>query len=157
MRGETTIHIQASPEAVYDVVSDLTRMGEWSPECYRCEWVHGWTGAAVGARFRGYNRRGRVKWKTSGMVAVADPGREFTFATALFGKLPATRWTYRLRDSGGGTEVTESYEAPEAGRLILLHRWRASELQQAMRTTLEHIKRTVEGDNGAPPAPEPRS
>ena len=54
---EVSIEIAASPEAVYALVSDITRMGEWSPECRECTWANGATGPAVGARFR---RRTRV-------------------------------------------------------------------------------------------------
>lgn len=151
MEGQATIQIEAPPERVYELVSDLTRTGEWSPECYRCEWTGGSIGPAVGARFRGYNRRGRVRWETSGKVVIADPAREFSFTTALLGKLPATRWTYRLRARDGGTELTESYRAPRAGALILLHRWRAPELHQAMQTTLERMKRLAEAEEGTRP------
>lgn len=151
MQDETSIHIEAPPERVYELVSDLPRMGEWSPECYRCDWLDGWTGPAVGARFRGYNRRGRARWTTTGTVVVADPGREFSFTTAWLGNLPASRWTYRLRLSDGGTELTESYRAPRAGALILLHRWRAPELQQGMQSTLERIKRTAEAEADGDP------
>lgn len=56
--GQARIEIDASPQRVYELVSDITRMGEWSPECYRCEWLDGATTATVGARFRGHNRLG---------------------------------------------------------------------------------------------------
>jgi len=77
--GEASVHISASPEAVYDLVADITRMGERSPECYRAEWVDGPATAAVGARFRGHNRIGVIKWSTTCKVTAADRGREFAF------------------------------------------------------------------------------
>ena len=58
---EVTIDVSAPPERVYGLISDITRMGEWSPECRRCEWIDGATGPAVGARFRGHNRLGPVR------------------------------------------------------------------------------------------------
>ncbi|MGB8503197.1 SRPBCC family protein, partial [Mycobacterium sp.] len=58
--GSANVHIDAPPLAVYRLVSDITRMGQWSPECYRCEWLDGATGATVDARFRGHNRLGRI-------------------------------------------------------------------------------------------------
>lgn len=61
--GGATVRMDADPERVWDRVSDITRMGEWSPERERAEWLEG-TGAAVGACFRGYNRRGKVRWST---------------------------------------------------------------------------------------------
>ena len=59
--GEARIEIEAAPLTVYELVSDITRMGEWSPECYRCEWLDGATTAAPGARFRGHNRLGKIR------------------------------------------------------------------------------------------------
>ncbi len=56
-------------------------MGEWSPECYRCEWLDNSTVAVPGARFRGYNRLGRLRWQWIAIVDTADPGREFAFTT----------------------------------------------------------------------------
>jgi hypothetical protein len=146
-RGEVTVHIDAPPEVVYALVSDVTRMGEWSPETYRAEWIEGATGPEVGARFKGYNRAGPMKWSTTPTVIAADPGREFAFATS-FGKREATRWRYAFRSAeGGGTDVTESWEevwSPLpfrlAGKLINRHQ----KLNDGMRLTLERIKDTAE-------------
>ena len=55
--------VSASPERVYELVSDLPRMGEWSPENTGGKWVKGATGPAVGALFEGTNRLGKKKWK----------------------------------------------------------------------------------------------
>ena len=41
-----SIVIAASPDAVYDLVSDMTRMGEWSPVCRACWWDEGGRAAA---------------------------------------------------------------------------------------------------------------
>ena len=51
------IDIAAPPARVWDLVTDLYRMGDWSPECYRCAWMDGGTGPRVGARFKGWNRQ----------------------------------------------------------------------------------------------------
>jgi hypothetical protein len=51
--GEAHIRIEAAPLTVYELISDITRMGDWSPECYRCDWLDGATTAVEGARFRG--------------------------------------------------------------------------------------------------------
>jgi uncharacterized protein YndB with AHSA1/START domain len=78
-QGRASIDIAAPPEAVFDLIADVTRMGEWSPECYRCEWLDGASVAGAGARFRGYNRRGRYGWKRTAVIDTAERGREFTF------------------------------------------------------------------------------
>jgi hypothetical protein len=75
-QGQATIQIDAAAaEVVYDVVADVTSMGERSPECYRCAWLDGATGAEVGARFRGYNRRGLLRWTTTCTVTTAERGK----------------------------------------------------------------------------------
>ena len=70
---EISREIQASPESVYAAISDVTRMGEWSEECYACEWHEGSEGPAVGASFDGHNRNGERTWTTQGKVIEADP------------------------------------------------------------------------------------
>ena len=61
-RGQARIEMAAPPDVVYALVADVTRLGEWSPECYRCQWLDGVTAAVPGARFHGYNRRGGLRW-----------------------------------------------------------------------------------------------
>src|SRR6202790_5090007 len=81
--GEQTV-INASPDHIYDMVANLERMGEWSPECQHVMWEGGATGPAEGAKFVGHNRGGPkklIRWSRHGRVLVADPGREFTFVT----------------------------------------------------------------------------
>ena len=72
--GEARIEINAAPLTVYELVSDITRMGEWSPECYRCEWLDGAITAAPGARLGGHNLLGKIRWHTDAIITVADPG-----------------------------------------------------------------------------------
>lgn len=105
MTSEAKIHIDAPPDAVYALVADVTRMGEWSPENIGGEWVDGATGPAVGARFKGKNKR-KASWTTKCTVTKADPGREFAFDV---GK-GETKWAYRFDAAGGGTDVVESFE-----------------------------------------------
>ena len=56
-----TRDIAASPAKVWEMLSDLPRMGEWSPENTGGKWVRGATGPAVGARFVGSNRNGKKR------------------------------------------------------------------------------------------------
>ncbi|MGH9106274.1 MAG: SRPBCC family protein [Acidimicrobiales bacterium] len=86
---KTSVHIQASPEAVYALVSAMPRMGGWSPECYRCGWAHG-DGPSVGAELKGYNRVGPVRWTAEGRVTAAERGREFAFVTLYKGRREET-------------------------------------------------------------------
>src|SRR6185437_16567848 len=106
-----TVVVDAPAEHIYALVADLSRMGEWSPECRQVEWLDGATGAAEGARFVGHNQggpRGLMKWSRHGRVVTADPGREFAFVTEEGGR-EGTEWRYRLEPADGGVRVTESY------------------------------------------------
>jgi uncharacterized protein YndB with AHSA1/START domain len=147
VEGQATVHIDAPPEKVYEMVTDVARMGEWSPECQRAEWVGGTTGPAVGARFKGHNKLGIARWSTTPTVKVADPGREFTFETGKPGK-EQTRWTYRFAPKESGTELTESFEALRYGAFMKLTakpEKRAAKLTSDVEQTLQRIKQAAEG------------
>ena len=150
--GSATIHIDAPPEKVYALVSDITRMGEWSPETVKGEWLDGATGPAVGARFKGSNKNGIFRWSTKPRVLAADDGREFAFVTDLRGN-DLTKWSYRFDPDGSGTKVTESFEmmADQPGFITFVERTfmrikdRKAQLERDMEATLERIKAAVEG------------
>jgi hypothetical protein len=140
-----TIEINAPQSAVYDQIADVTRMGEWSPECDRCEWLD--EPGLVGSRFRGHNRRGLARWSTVARVLVADRPHEFTFATLHRGE-PSTRWTYRL-DGDDPTTLTESFTSiatPPVIALVerLLIRNRQAQLEGGIAQTLAAIKAQAE-------------
>jgi uncharacterized protein YndB with AHSA1/START domain len=104
---ERSVSIAAEPERVYALVSDLPRMGEWSPECTRVGWTGGATGPAPGARFVGHNRAGAARWLTQGVITMADPGRRFAF-DIHFGPIQVSRWEYVVEAApGGGCILTE--------------------------------------------------
>jgi hypothetical protein len=138
--AERSTVIDAPPATVYDLVSDVTRMGEWSPECVRCEWLDDTT-------FRGHNRRGLARWSTTARVLVADRPREFTFAT-LHRDALSTRWTYRFEGSGP-TTVTESFESIKIPAFIafverIFIRNRQAQLEAGIDRTLAAIKTAAE-------------
>ena len=99
-----SLRIAASPDRLYEIVSDPSGMGRLSPECVGGAWVGGATGPAVGATFKGRNKRGIARWSTKNRVVEADPGKAFAFETQQSG----VRWTYRFQPDGDGTVVTES-------------------------------------------------
>jgi hypothetical protein len=100
--------IAAPAAALYEMVSDVTRMGSWSPETTSCHWIGGATGPAVGARFKGTNKRGWRRWQTTCTVVAAAPGDRFAFDVAL-GPLPIARWAYDFVPDGGGCQVVETW------------------------------------------------
>jgi hypothetical protein len=152
----------ADPERIYDLVSDLPRMGEWSPECQRVEWADGSTTAAQGARFTGHNRGGPfrlMRWSRHGRVLAADPGREFAFVTEEGGR-ESTVWRYRFEPVPGGTRVTESYEVrwiPAWARILDVPTNRHRELRAAMSHTLGRLRAAAETPARRPGSPEKES
>jgi uncharacterized protein YndB with AHSA1/START domain len=151
MHDSVTVHIDAPPEAVWELVSDVTRIGRYSPETFEAEWLDGATGPAVGARFRGHvkrNGKGPIYW-ISCTVEVCEPGREFAFGTGSPGKA-LNVWRYQLEPSGEGTDVTESFQLADVFWLRLYWAvlgWaRGPTNRKGMRTTLERMKAELEGE-----------
>ena len=146
MRGEQRIEIAATPQQVYAVVSDLTRMGEFSPECRSVEWLDGATGPVPGARFVGRNQGGPMTWSRHGRVVNAEAGREFSFVTEEGGR-DSTLWTYRFHPAGPGTAVTESYEVrwiPWWMHVVDAVTFRRQQLTRNMAKTLARLKTIIE-------------
>ncbi len=149
-----SLRIAARPQRCYELVSDVTQMGQLSPECTGGRWVGSVGGPAVGARFLGFNRRGLVRWFTVNRVVAADPGREFAFET----RGSATRWRYRFEPDGDGTLVTES-RAPTGPRPLGARVFAAlllggldahdEELRDGMRATLQRLQGLAEGHEAA--------
>jgi len=144
------VHMAAPADRIWDLVSDVTRIGEFSPETFEAEWVGGATGPDTGARFRGHvkrNGKGPVYWTTCTVVA-CDPGREFAFGVGADDK-PLNTWRYVLTPADGGTDVTESFELSPVPLLRLywaLLGWTRGRTNiNGMRTTLERMKVAAEG------------
>ena len=149
MQGSVTVHMSAPPERIWELVSDVTKIGRYSPETFEAEWLGAATGPAVGARFRGHvkrNGRGPTYWAPC-TVLVCEPGREFAFGVGAPGK-PMNTWRYRLEPAGDGTDVTESFELTPTWPLRLywaLLGWaRGRTNRNGMRATLAGIKAEVE-------------
>ena len=117
---EVSLRIEAPPERIYEIVTDIAQMGRLSPECTGGKWLDGATGPAVGARFKGSNKRGFARWSTTNEVVEAEPGQAFSFETQQSG----ARWTYRMQPDGTGTLVTETremFKEPSRGRQGVHH------------------------------------
>jgi hypothetical protein len=113
-RHSGSIVVARPPEEVYALVSDVTRMGEWSPVCTACWWDEG-ASPTEGAWFTGRNETPERTWETRCRVAAADPGEEFTFVVMADDE-PMTRWSYTFAPTADGTELTETWE-PQPGIL----------------------------------------
>ncbi|HZT66230.1 MAG TPA: SRPBCC family protein [Acidimicrobiales bacterium] len=148
-QGQVSLYVNAPPDKVWSLLADLDRMGEWSPECYRVEWLDGASNPArAGARFKGWNRYGPMRWSMTCEVKSAEPDRVLSWSTVQKGRELAT-WTYRLEPEGPGTNITESFDVhwlPFTARLAedVLMRDRDRRREDAMRATLGRIKGAAE-------------
>jgi hypothetical protein len=147
-RGRESIEIAAPQEVVYDLLADITRMGEWSPECYRGAWLDGATAAEVGTRFRGYNRLGPYRWERTAVITAADRGRKFSFTTLddRTGR-EQTEWQYVFEPLSSGTRVTESFQflwCPALDRVLEAFVPRGRQVNRGIKETLRRVKQTAE-------------
>ena len=110
LKFSDSVEVARSPEVLYDMVADVTRMGEWSPVCRECWWDEG-ESLRVGAWFTGRNETAERSWETRSEVVTAERGREFAFVVGG----SWIRWSYGFAAVEGGTEVTESWEFLPAG------------------------------------------
>ncbi len=164
MRDSVTVHMNATPAAVWNLVSDVTRIGEFSPETFEARWTRGSTGPEAGAHFKGHVKRngvGPTYW-TLCRVDVCEPEEQFEF-TVLAGDRDVNTWGYRIEpatDGRDGVEVTEYFQL--AGHPLLKAYWtllgwaRGRTNRNGMRTTLERIRAVVEAEHEGP-GPEQRS
>ena len=131
------------------MVSDVTRMGEWSPENEGATWMKGASGPAVGARFQGKNRNGSKTWKTVAIVTRADPGRAFEFDVTA-GPLKIARWGYLFEPAGDDRcVVTETWTdlrgafVTKLGKPLSGVADRAEHNRAGMVTTLDNLAAAV--------------
>ena len=103
---EVTREIAASPEAVFAAITDVTRMGEWSPETYSAEWNDGVDGPAADAGFTGHNRNGDAEWSTNATIVELVENERFFFDCDMNGFVFA-KWGYAIEPTDHGCRVTE--------------------------------------------------
>lgn len=141
-----SVHVDAPAAAVWETVSDLARMSEWSPECRRVV-VLGSGPVREGSRLLGLNRRGLFVWPTVSRVVRLEPDRAVAWTTRESG----ATWTYEVEGRGHGTMLTGRRELPAytwatrlAGPLLGGAVGHDHELAAGIATTLERIKADVE-------------
>ena len=142
--------IAAPPARIWGLISDITRMHEWTPEDSRASWVDGATGLTVGARFKGSNRNGWRRWPTNCEVTACEPGRRFAFRVrSHIG--PVAEWCYDIEVvDDTWSSVTEtwidqrrSYSVP-IGRLVSGVSDREGHNKASMIKTLATLKNAAE-------------
>jgi uncharacterized protein YndB with AHSA1/START domain len=148
------VTIEAPIADVWELVSDVTRVGEWSGECRGCVWEDGSDAAARGARFRGRNRRGGLRWSRLNEVTDVEPPRRLEWRTVPRFPYPdSVQWVLSLEEAAGGTTVTESFEVVKIpkvmewgiGVVMPAHRDRSADLGE----DLARLKQVVESTGRA--------
>lgn len=134
--GDVEAVVDASPEQVWAVMSDVTRIGEWSRECLGADWLGDATGPEVGARFRGRNRVGLLRWNRVCTVTEVSPPHTFAYRTRGAITRDATAWTLRVEPLGDRARIVMSNRVlamPRPFELVIVnlipaHRDRSREL-----------------------------
>ncbi|RZT88271.1 uncharacterized protein YndB with AHSA1/START domain [Pseudonocardia sediminis] len=147
---QATATIASPPEQVWRMVTDITRMGEWSPEATGGRWRDGASGPETGARFVGSNRHGRIRWNTHCRVTECEPPSRFTFVVGE----SATAWGWILEPDGEGTKVTHWRErVGKTNPLVtalqksgIIGRDRETLMADGMRRTLDAVRSAAERD-----------
>jgi uncharacterized protein YndB with AHSA1/START domain len=115
--------VAARPELVWDLVADITRVGEWSPECIRATWLGKPGRPQPGARFTGHNRLPNgFEYEVTCVVTEADRPRAFAWVVLDDSGEPARRprrgGTGSTRSPGVGSRVRQRFtHGPGAGHL----------------------------------------
>jgi uncharacterized protein YndB with AHSA1/START domain len=146
LRAEATI--AAPPGRVWSLVTDVSRMPEWSPELVRMLPLKR-GGMRRGQWYLGINRRKGVVWPTRSVVAVLEPGRSVAWDTTTSG----ARWIWEVAPSGEGTHVVHRRPVPERQTLLSQVFARlflggvedhADELETGMAATVQRLKAVAE-------------
>jgi uncharacterized protein YndB with AHSA1/START domain len=155
------VAIDAPASLVYRLVSDPTRMPEWSPEVVRVVWQAGHDAAEVGARFRGTSRA-RLRWSRTCEVLAAEPGRRFVFRTVpSWPYRDSTVWSFEIDPTPDGCRLTERYEIVRGPNVLLRLaarlNARPTDLAPHLASTLRRLKATAEHAPGRHVMTGPRS
>ncbi|MGW0176667.1 SRPBCC family protein [Rhodococcus sp. NPDC003322] len=144
---EADIEIDATADAVWRVISDLERMGKWSPQCKVMKVFGG--PVRQGTRTFNVNKKGLLVWPTSAKVIRFEPGKAIAWRVSE----NHTIWTYELTPTETGTRVTERREAPTGTTKVssfLVDKFMGGtadfevEMISGMNLTLARIKSEVE-------------
>lgn len=139
-KSRVEVAVDATVPQVWEVISDVTRIGEWSHECHTARWLGAADGPAPGVRFRGRNRAGWARWGRTCEFVTVEPPRQIVWRTVPTRLFPdSTQWRIQLEPtSDGRTRITQSFTVLRApwlldrlyARLIPTHQDRDARLAQ---------------------------
>ncbi len=153
---QVSVEIDAAPDEVWPLVTDIELPARFSSEFQGAEWLDDDRAPGVGARFRGLNQHPYVgEWETTSTVVASEPGRVFSWAVSD-PDTPAATWRFEIEPVGTGSRLTQwvrlgpgpsgltpAIEAMPDREDDIIDR-RLSEHRQNMTATVEGIKALVE-------------
>ena len=153
---EVSREIAAPPEAVFAAITDLTRMGEWSPECVRAEWSEGFSGPEAGAMFIGHNQNGDKTWTIESEIVELVDNERFFFdcKSGIRPDFTFAKWGYSIEPTEVGCTVTEYWQdlrpesSLERSAQISGVSDRVTHNRAGMEATLERLAAALEGQEG---------
>ena len=119
---EVSRDIAASPEAVFTAITDITRMGEWSPETRRAEWNEGFDHAEVGAQYTGHNQNGEKEWSIMATIVELVPSERFFFDCS-FRDFVFAKWGYAIEPTDTRPQIDRRNSATASMKSMKFSRW----------------------------------
>jgi hypothetical protein len=118
MENHVEVTVEADIDDVWEVVRDVTRVGEWSHECVGAEWLAGAHEATPGARFRGRNRAGLFRWGRVCEIVAADPYELVWITVPTAGYPDSSEWRIALAKVDGGTRISQQFRVLRAPKVL---------------------------------------
>lgn len=156
---DVSVRVDVGPQAVWDLVTDVERMAEFSPEVVSSRWLEGGPqGPVVHAKFAGTNKLADFEWTRVCTVVVADQPREFAYTVGdRFDGSPSGTWTFHCEPDGAGTILRHRFSHAAEGRsgtrllaeqdpakAASIIATRREIIERGMTTTLGSIKEALE-------------
>lgn len=144
---QAEVEINAPVSKVWNLVSDLSRMPQWSPQCRLMKPLGP---VRPGTRTLNLNRRNYLFWPTTSTVTEVVPERKIAFRV----NANNTVWSYELEPTATGTKVVETRHAENGVKAVSTMTVNAvlggvpefeKELLEGMNTSLARIKAAAEG------------
>lgn len=118
LESHVSVTVDADIDDVWEIVRDVTRVGEWSHECVGAAWLGADQAAAPGARFRGRNRAGLFRWGRVCEVVSADP-YELVWVTVPTVLYPdSSEWRIALGKADAGTVISQQFRVLRAPKVL---------------------------------------
>ena len=163
-QASASVEVACTPLAAWGLVTDIERIGEFSPECIDARWIDGSTGPSEGARFEGTNRvvdeaeDTEYIWIRPCTVTAAQAPAHFGYTVGdRFDGTPATSWDVKIDATPTGCRITQQFrhlprglsgirhqadDNPEQAHAIVQER--VEELTSGMLQTLQRMKEVLE-------------